>query len=107
MRVEEPDADAIASLQANPPTPHDFRRTVATGLAALGIPREDWLAVLAHAQSDVHGVHYDKYERMKEKRRALELWDAHVGQIIATAPPSETSSRSWGGDERRPLRRAI
>ena len=28
-----------------PPTPHDLRRTLATGLARLGIPREDRLAV--------------------------------------------------------------
>lgn len=94
--VEEADADAIASLRANPPTPHDFRRTVATGLAALGIPREDRLAVLAHSQSDVHGVHYDKYERMKEKRRALELWDAHVAEIVAPAPPSEAVVKIMG-----------
>jgi integrase len=35
----EADADTVDCLQANPPTPHDFRRTVATGLAALGVPR--------------------------------------------------------------------
>lgn len=83
--VEEADAEAIASLRANPPTPHDFRRTVATGLAALGVPREDRLAVLAHAQADVHGVHYDRYGRLKEKRKALELWEAYVAEIIMPA----------------------
>lgn len=78
-----PDADTVARLKADPPTPHDFRRTTATGLAALGVPREDRLAVLAHAQSDVHGVHYDKYDRLAEKRRALELWERRIEEIIA------------------------
>jgi integrase len=83
------DTDTIAGLQANPPTPHDFRRTVATGLAALGVPREDRLAVLAHTLGDVHGVHYDKYDRMNERRRALEIWEQHVGKIIGSQrPPS-------------------
>ena len=65
------------------PTPHDFRRSVATGLAALGVPREDRLAVLAHAQDDVHATHYDKYDRLAEKRAALEKWEAHVADIVA------------------------
>jgi YD repeat-containing protein len=65
------------------PTPHDFRRTVATGLAALGVPREDRLAVLAHAQDDVHAVHYDQYDRLAEKRVALEKWETHVAEIVA------------------------
>ena len=68
------------------PTPHDFRRTVATGLAALGAPREDRLAVLAHRQDDVHAAHYDRYDRLVEKRRALELWEAHVAGIVGPAP---------------------
>ena len=78
-----PDANAIRSPY---PTPHDFRRSVATGLAALGVPREDRLAVLAHAQDDVHGVHYDKYDRLAEKRRALETWETHVADIVTPAP---------------------
>lgn len=94
--AEEGEAETVASLKNDPPTPHDFRRTVATGLAALGIPREDRLAVLAHAQSDVHGVHYDKYERMKEKRRALELWEAHVVEIIARTPAADNVIKIGG-----------
>jgi integrase len=70
------------SLIEDPPVPHDLRRTVATGLAALGIPREDRVAVLAHAASDVHGRVYDKYSRLKEKRAALEKWERHVAALI-------------------------
>jgi integrase len=77
-----PDAAIIRGLKSDPPTPHAFRRTVATGLARLGVPREDRKAVLAHVEADVLGGHYDSYDRMPEKRRALELWDQHVSQLI-------------------------
>ena len=73
---------AVRSLVEDPPTPHDLRRTVATGLAALGIPREDRMAVLAHVSGDVHGKVYDKYERLKERRAALEKWERHVATLI-------------------------
>jgi integrase len=77
------DALVIHALQSNPPTPHDFRRSVATGLARLGIPREDRLAVLGHAAADIHGKHYDKFERLPQKRRALARWEAHLREVIA------------------------
>jgi integrase len=82
LEAPGPNADAVASLQADPPTPHDFRRTVATGMAALAIPREDRLAVLGHRPGDVHGAHYDRYERLKEKRSALETWERHVAEVL-------------------------
>ena len=69
---------AVRSLQASPPTPHDFRRTVATGMARLGVPREDRKAVLAHAEDDVHGLPYDRHKRLAEKRAALDLWERHL-----------------------------
>jgi integrase len=75
-------ADEMERLKSAPPTPHDFRRTVATGMAALGVPREDRLAVLAHLQGDIHGSVYDKYERLKEKRIALETWERHVAEVL-------------------------
>src|SRR4051812_33565967 len=70
------------SLQDAPPTPHDLRRTLATGLARLRIPREDRLSVLGHAAADVHGRHYDKYERFREKRAALEVWEQHLRKVL-------------------------
>jgi hypothetical protein len=51
-------------------------------MAALGVPREDRLAVLAHAAGDVHGAHYDKYDRLKEKRAALEAWEQHLARAL-------------------------
>jgi integrase len=90
MTAEGPDAEAIRTLQAEPPTPHDLRRTLATGLARLGIPREDRLAVLGHTTDDVHGKHYDKYARLREKRIAFEAWERHVATVLGEQHPAAT-----------------
>jgi integrase len=84
--LDEKADEAAVTLKANPPTPHDFRRTVATGLAALGVLREDRMALLAHSSGDVHAIHYDQYERLKEKRAALEMWESHIVEIVAPEP---------------------
>jgi integrase len=70
------------SFRTDPPSPHDLRRTVATRLAALGIPKEDRDAVLNHARSDVGSKHYDLYDRVREKRRALEAWAEFCASLI-------------------------
>jgi hypothetical protein len=59
---------------------------VATAISALGVPREDRLAVLAHAETDTHGLHYDRYDRLAEKRRALMAWEGRVAEIIGPSP---------------------
>ncbi len=79
------DAETIAKLKADPPTPHDLRRSVATGLSRLGCPRDDRLAVLAHSYGDVHEV-YDQYDRLPQKRSALEEWERHLRNVIAGKP---------------------
>jgi integrase len=79
------DAEAAASLKSDRPTPHDLRRTLATGLARLGIPRDDRLAVLAHSYGDVHEV-YDQYDRLPQKRAALEMWERHLREVVASQP---------------------
>ena len=80
--------DAVARLKADPPTPHDLRRSVATGLSRLGIPRDDRLAVLAHSYDDVHEV-YDQYDRLPQKRAALEMWERHLRKVIADHPQTD------------------
>jgi integrase len=89
LDVEGPDKDAVERLQADPPTPHDLRRTLATRLAELRIPREDRLAVLAHSWGDVHEAHYDRYERLREKRIALQAWERHVAEVIGMGASTE------------------
>jgi integrase len=70
------------SWLAEPPSPHDLRRTVATRLASLGVPSEDVTACLNHVRRDVTGRHYDMYARLIEKCRALDLWAQTIEQLI-------------------------
>lgn len=87
VEAEGDDAKAAASLKADPPTPHDLRRTCASGMARLGVGFEDRRAVLAHISDDVHGQHYDRYDRLSEKRRALALWEQHVATVLDRGEP--------------------
>jgi integrase len=79
------DAAAVKSWQSGPPTPHDLRRTFATRLSALGVPKEDRDACMNHARSDVGSRHYDLYERRAEKFRALTLWNDALAAILNNA----------------------
>ena len=73
---------AKKSWDAEPPSPHDLRRTVATRLSQSGIPAEDVSAVLNHVRTDVTGRHYDHYQRAAEKRLALDAWATTVTEIV-------------------------
>lgn len=72
------------SWKANPPTPHDLRRTFATRLASppLSVPKEDRDACLNHTPTDVGSRHYDLYEREAEKRAALTRWSTLLAEIL-------------------------
>ena len=73
---------AVKTWKTDPPSPHDLRRTVATRLSELGVVKEDRDSVLNHVRSDVGSKHYDKYEREREKRRALDLWAETLTEIL-------------------------
>jgi integrase len=63
---------------------HDIRRTVATGLQALGVRLEVTEAVLNHisgSRAGIVGV-YQRHSWAEEKRAALNGWGAHVGAIV-------------------------
>jgi integrase len=78
-------------------TLHDLRRTAATYMVRLGVPRLVVGKVLGHADSDVTG-RYDKHAYDREKRGALEKWAEEL-QRIATATPKQTESKvlPWVG----------
>ena len=82
------DAPGIATWLKDPPTPHDLRRTVATRLAAAGIPGEDVAAVLNHTRSDITGRHYDHYSRAAEKARALARWSQILSAVLTQPAPN-------------------
>lgn len=65
-------------------TPHDLRRTAATGLSKLGCPDEVIDAILNHAKTGVIGVYnVNKYE--KEKEFWLTSWCEHLEKILIAA----------------------
>ena len=78
----EGDADAAKTWRAEPPTPHDLRRTVETRLAALRIPKEIRDRVLNHVSSDVGSKHYNLHDYADEKRAALNRWSLAVAAIL-------------------------
>jgi integrase len=78
----EGNSDAVKAWRADPPSPHDLRRTVETRLSAMGVSKEDRDACLNHVRSDVGSKHYDLYERAKEKRAAFKRWAGVVASII-------------------------
>ncbi len=60
-------------LQGSTFTAGDLRRTVETQLSTAGVSMEDRAYLQSHGLGGVQAVHYDRYERLKETRAALEL----------------------------------
>ncbi len=76
------DSDAAKTWRAEPPTPHDLRRTVETRLAALRVPKEIRDRVLNHVSGDVGDKHYNLHDYADEKREALNRWSLAVAAIL-------------------------
>lgn len=62
-------------------SPHDLRRTCATGLGEIGIPTYIIGEILNHSQKTVTKI-YDRYEHDKEKKQALSRWSRRLQHII-------------------------
>jgi integrase len=64
--------------------PHDIRRTVATGMADLGVQPHVIEQVLNHQSGHKRGVAgiYNRSSYEREVRAALALWAEHVGALV-------------------------
>ncbi|HVT60837.1 MAG TPA: site-specific integrase [Thermoanaerobaculia bacterium] len=60
----------------------DLRRTVATGLARIGISQLTVAKLLNHSIPGVTDRHYDRHTYEAEKRRAVLAWDAHLRTLV-------------------------
>jgi integrase len=60
---------------------HDLRRTAASHMTGLGIPRLVVSKILNHAEQGVTAV-YDRHSYDPEKRDALSRWDRRVAEIV-------------------------
>jgi len=61
---------------------HDLRRVVKSGMARLGVSDDVSEMILAHKRLGLQGI-YDTYDRLPERRAALDLWADHVAGLIA------------------------
>ncbi len=61
-------------------TPHDLRRTAASQMTSMGIPRLTVGKILNHAESGVTAV-YDRHSYDREKKEALVKWGKKIEQI--------------------------
>lgn len=109
-------ADAIAEhneaaeegKRVEPFTPHDLRRTMATGLEAMGVPNNVIGAALNHIsakRSSVTSAHYTHADLSMEVRRALTRWQAKVEAILAGEDPFATRAEDIVQLEQRMLSR--
>ena len=73
----------LPSLQ--PATPHDLRRTAATGMRRIGTAPEIVSLILNHTRQDVTGRHYDHHQGLAERREALSRWGLHLECITPGA----------------------
>lgn len=70
-------------------TPHDWRRTFASGLQRLGVRLEVTEALLGHVSGSLGGIRgvYQRYDYASEKREAITLWERHVNSLIRAPMP--------------------
>jgi integrase len=67
---------------------HDIRRSVASGMARLGVGLPVIEKVLNHVSGSFAGIVgvYQRHEFSAEKRAALEAWATHVESLVSTKP---------------------
>ena len=63
---------------------HDLRRTCVSGMARLGVAPHVADKILNHQSGTISGVAavYQRHEFLAERQAALDLWGAHVGEIL-------------------------
>jgi integrase len=80
--------DALLPPDMPPWVLHDLRRTVASGMARLGVALPVIEKILNHSSGSFAGIVgvYQKHEFSIEKRHALETWGAFVVGLVADKP---------------------
>jgi integrase len=68
---------------------HDLRRTCVSGMARLGIAPHVADKILNHQAGTISGVAavYQRHDFLAERRAALNLWGAHVDQVLTGMSP--------------------
>src|SRR5262249_35599778 len=84
--------DALLPADMPPWRLHDLRRSVASGLARLGVNLPTIERLLNHVSGSFAGIVgvYPKHDFAQEKREAMEAWGRHV---LALAQPKQRQSK--------------
>jgi integrase len=102
-------ADLVEAAGVEPFTPHDLRRTLATGLETIGIPMPVISAALNHISAKAASVttaHYAHADLSMEVRAALTRWQATVEACLSGEDPFAVKIDDIEEMERRMLARA-
>ncbi len=83
-------ADLMRALKIKGARLHDLRHTAKTGFAQLGVPDNisDRVTNQITGQRARVGSRYDHHTYLDEKRRALEIWEKRLMEIVEGKPPS-------------------
>ena len=71
---------SMGALGTQPFTPHDLRRTAASHMTRIGIPRLVVSKILNHVETGVTAI-YDRHSYDAEKREALDAWGQKLEAI--------------------------
>ena len=71
----------LASFGVDHFTPHDLRRSAASQMTAIGVPRLTVSKILNHAEGGTTAI-YDRHSYDLEKRQALETWARKLESIL-------------------------
>lgn len=74
--------------------PHDLRRTAASHMTSLGVPRLTVAKILNHAEQGVTAV-YARHSYDREKRAALDVWALALNAMVLAKPPIERGLAEW------------
>jgi integrase len=96
-------AKAAIDRHMKPKTPwvlHDLRRTVASGMAKIGIKLPVIEKVLNHTGGSFKGIigTYQRYDFAAEKRHALQVWADHVDGVVRGEPAGKVLHLGRGRD---------
>ena len=66
---------------------HDLRRTCVSGMARLGVAPHVADKILNHQAGTISGVAavYQRHEFLTEREKALDIWGAHLGELLKYA----------------------
>lgn len=93
--IHTPLREAIKALKVLPFTPHDLRRSTASGIAALGAPRDIVRRVLNHVDPTVTAT-YDRHDYTPEMRRWLQAWADHLDRLRGVHAAKKSTARTAG-----------